>query len=113
ANRDAAGNTVRTHLTPDGEILKWAIELNVPVKRVGLRFELVHQSMSLAQYNDLQAPTNLMTGAPGSLSRSGPFGGGQLDGTGWYVEVYAWILGDVNYLESPGLELHPRLKKFT
>jgi hypothetical protein len=102
---DNAGNNVRSHLVADGNIVKWALEANVPVwKKAGLRFEYVHQHMPLAMYND----TNPM-GA--TISRAGPLGGGLLDGYGMYLEAFGWILGDVHFLETPGLEPAPRLKE--
>jgi hypothetical protein len=104
---DAAMNPIRSHLAPDGDTTKWALELNVPVKKVGLRWEFVDQSASLAQYSDT------VNTAAASLKRSGPARGVKLDGYSTYIELYGWILGDVNFLESPGQELPPKIKKFT
>ncbi|MCU1283101.1 MAG: hypothetical protein JWM53_6647 [bacterium] len=92
---DAMKNPIRTHLAPDGTVLKYAIELNVPIlDRFGLRSEFVHQSMDVRAYNDVNPGT-------GNLTRTnGPKG--FLDGYGAYVEAYAWIGGPVN-VDKPGL----------
>jgi len=104
---DMNNNGIRSHLAPDGDTLKWALELNVPIKKLGLRWEFVDSSISLAQYNDT---TNL---GSASLKRSAPIHGGKLEGYSTYVELYGWILGDVSFLETPGLETPPKMKKFT
>ncbi len=106
-NKDIRGNTIgRSHLTPDNEIVKWALEANLPVHRYGLRFELVHVSEDLARYDDNANP---MTGV---VTRSAPLTGGHLAGTGWYLEAFAWILGDQETVGAPGLEPNPTRKKF-
>jgi phosphate-selective porin len=102
---DTAGNSIRSHLVPGGDTVKWALEANIPLKRVGARFELVHQSVDLTQYNDTN-PTNA------SLTRSTAGTGAKLDGYGYYVEVYGWLLGNSSFLETPGLEPAPRIKRF-
>jgi hypothetical protein len=103
---DANMNPIRSHLAPFGDTLKWALELNVPIKYVGLRSELVHQRAELARYDDtVNAPA-------ASLKRSNPIRGAVLDGYSTYVELYGWILGDVNFLETPGLEPMPRVQRF-
>jgi hypothetical protein len=101
---DMNNNAIRSHLAPDGDTLKWALEVNVPVKRLGLRWEFVDTAISLAQYNDSGSP---------SLKRSAPIRGGKLEGYSTYLELYGWILGDVNFLDTPGLEPLPKMKKFT
>jgi phosphate-selective porin len=104
--KDSAGNSLRAHLVPWGDTVKWAVEANVPIKFLGLRFEMVGQTIDLAQYNDAN-PVNA------SLTRTTTgTHGAQLDGLGYYIELYGWILGDVNFLETPGIEAAPRLKKF-
>lgn len=105
-NKDASGATVRSHLAPFGDSVKWAVEANVPVKWIGARFELVHQSTDLAQYDD----ANTMNAA---LTRTLVGRNANLDALGYYVELYGWILGDVNYIETPGLETQPRIKKWS
>ncbi len=103
--KDAGMNTVRTHLAPWGDTLKWALEANLPWKKIGLRFEFVHQNIALAEYNDTNPVNAMLTRTVGSA--------GTLDGYGTYLELYGWILGDVNFLETPGLEAAPRIKKFS
>jgi hypothetical protein len=92
---DAMMNAIRSHLAPDGNTYKYAFELNVPVfNRYGLRSEYVHQSIDVRQYDDVN-PGNgnfvRSTGQPGHI-----------DGWGAYVELYAWVGGDVNP-DRPGL----------
>jgi len=97
-NTDAMGNAVRSHLVPSRDQVKWAVEANIPINKIGARFELVHQSVGLAQYND---------GAARTLANNAA----SLDGTAWYVELYGWILGDATFLETPGVEPMPRLRR--
>jgi len=102
----------RSHLAPFGNETKWAIEADIPIKWVGVRFELVHQTLELAEYYDLPVPN------AAALKRNGPIRGdgmgtAQLDGYAYYVELYGWILGDVTFLEQPGVEPMPHIKKFT
>ena len=101
---NASGNTVRSHLAANGTIVKWALELNVPIKKVGLRAELVHQSVDLGQYDD--------TNPAGATIIRTLSGGGRLSGYGYYIEVFAWILGDGNFLDPPGLEPATHIKTF-
>jgi hypothetical protein len=103
--KDLGGNTVRSHLVPWGDTTKWAVEANVPWQRIGLRFEMVGQTLDIAQYNDTNP-------AAASLARTAGKRGATLDGLGYYVELYGWILGDVGFLETPGLEAAPRIKRF-
>jgi hypothetical protein len=104
---DTTGAGVRSHLTPDGTTVKWAVEANVPWRKVGLRFELVHVDTGLAQYNDANQ-------AKATILRSGPYTGGRLVGTGYYLELFGWIFGDVDYLgQVMGLEPNPSLKAFS
>ncbi len=104
---DMNGNAIRSHLAPWGDTTKWALEANIPIKKVGLRWEFVDQSAALAQYNDtVNAPA-------ATLKRATGIQGVKLDGFSTYVELYGWILGDVNFLETPGLEPMPKMKKFT
>src|SRR5204863_516428 len=67
-------------------------------------FELVHQTVGLAEYHD----TNPMNA---TLARQF-VPGGTLDGLGYYFELYGWLMGDVSFLEAPGLETPPRVKAF-
>src|SRR5262249_21716993 len=89
----------------------WVFEVNIFWKWVGLRFEMVGQTIDLAQYNDTNpANATLARTAVGAVRGQGP---AQLDGLGYYIEAYGWILGDVNFLETPGIEAAPRLKRFS
>jgi hypothetical protein len=87
-----------SHLAPNGDIAKWAVEAHIPWRRLGLKWELVHQSIQAARWDDA-------TGLPRNAGSAA-----QLDGYGTYVELYAWILGDREILEPPGIEPMPRLK---
>ena len=111
---DAAGNSIREHLVPLGNTTKWAVEMRVPVWKFGVQGELMHVSEDLAGYYDSVNVPNAMSGkwSGGSFSRSGAKPGGNLDGYGGYIEAFAWILGDVNFIETPGLEPMPHIKKF-
>jgi len=104
---DANKNPIRSHLAPNGDTLKWAVEANIPIWKLGARFELVHQSIALGQYND---STNLMTASV--VRTPGPVASGVLEGYGYYVELYGWLLGDRTMLEMPGIEPMPRLNRF-
>ena len=109
---DSAGNPIREHLVPAGDIVKWGVELRVPIWKFGVQGELIHVSEGLFSYYDSvnvpNAATGKWSGAP--FTRSAPAAGGKLDGTGGYIEAFAWILGDVSFIETPGLEPFPRLK---
>jgi hypothetical protein len=111
---DSAGNAVRAHLVPSGDTVKWAIEARVPIWKFGIQAELIHVSEDLLSYYDSVNVPNAMTGkwSGGAFARSAPKNGGNLDGFGGYIEAFAWILGDVNFIESPGLEPMPHIKKF-
>jgi hypothetical protein len=67
----------------------------------------------LSYYDSVNVP-NAMTGkwSGASFARSGGKSGGNLVGFGGYIEAFAWILGDVNFIETPGLEPMPHIKKF-
>jgi len=94
-----------SHLAPNGTIYKWALEANIPAGRMGLRFELMHDSIDLMQYNTSFDSSTLF------VRSTSP--GARLDGLGYYIEAYAWILGDIDFLEPPGLEAMPRLRPYT
>jgi hypothetical protein len=112
---DGAGNAIREHLVPSGETVKWGLEMRVPVWKFGLQGELIHVSEDLLSYYDAVNVPNAMTGKwnGSNFSRSPPKAGGNLDGWGGYIEVFAWILGDTSFIETPGLETPPHIKKFT
>jgi hypothetical protein len=111
---DSAGNNIRAHLVPSGGTTKWAVEARVPIWKLGLQGELIHVSEDLLSYYDSVNVPNAMTGkwSGGSFARSSPKSGGNLSGYGGYIEAFAWILGDVNFLETPGIEPMPHIKKF-
>jgi hypothetical protein len=90
----------RTHLSPDGDSIKWALEANLPFERAGVRFELVRQSTGLAVW-DVTNPS----GATPVRERTN---GARFDGLGYYIEAYAWLLGDSHFVPAPGLESAPR-----
>jgi hypothetical protein len=93
------GGGVRSHLAPDGWIVKTALELSVPLPhRFGFRGELIHQQISLRQYNDANPGT-------GNLTRTRA-DAGLLDGWGGYAEIYAWFGGDAD-TDFPGLSRLP------
>lgn len=114
AGADALGNTIREHLAPNGDQVKWALELRVPIWKWGIQSELIHVSERLASYYDSVNVPNAATGqwSGSGLTRSAPRPGARLDGYGWYVEAFAWILGDIRMLETPGLEPMPHIKTF-
>jgi phosphate-selective porin len=104
--KDAMMNSIRTHLVPDRETIKGAVELNVPIKWAGVRAELVYQKIGLAEYND--------TAPGGLLKRPARLRTGELEGIGYYIEAYGWLIGDSSFMGSSlGLEDAPRYKKFT
>ena len=103
--KDATGAAVRSHIAPWGETLKWAVEANIPFwSKMGARVELVHESIDLARYDD----TNTVNA---TLARAAGLRGARLSGLSAYVELYAWILGDSTFLDTPGIESMPRLKR--
>jgi hypothetical protein len=118
---DPNGNAVREHLVPWGDTVKWAVEANVPLfRKINLRFELVHQSTDLAVYYDLVNPPKgttwngqpVVRGTPASKNGA-PVRNNNLEGYSYYVQASYWILGDVNFLETPGLEAAPRIKQYS
>jgi hypothetical protein len=111
---DSAGNNIRAHLVPTGDIVKWGVEARVPIWKFGLQAELIHVSEDLFSYYDSVNVPNAMTGKwnGNGFARSAPKAGGNLDGYGGYIELFAWILGDVNFIETPGIEPMPHIKKF-
>jgi hypothetical protein len=97
----AGGAAVPVEVHQNGDILAYAIEVNVPIAhKYGARFEFVHKKQDLAA-DDATTPAALKT-----LAR------GQLNGWSSYGEVWAWVVGDDTILPAPGLELQPRLKPF-
>jgi hypothetical protein len=96
--KDAMGSAIRSHLVPNGDTVKWALEAHLPFRRYGLKWEYAHQDISLGQWND----TSATRGPPATR-------GGKLSGYGTYVEFYAWVLGGRETLEPPGIEAAQRI----
>jgi hypothetical protein len=91
---DANKNAIRAHLAPDGNVIKYAFEINLPVWRgYGLRSEFVHQSIDVRQYNDVNPGNGNLTRTSGAP--------GHLDGWGAYIEAWAWVWGNVS-VPRPG-----------
>jgi hypothetical protein len=81
---DTSNNAIRSHLAPDGNTVKYAFELSVPLwRRLGLRSEFVHQSIDLRQYNDVNPGTGNLKRTRGAA--------GTLTGWGAYAEIYGWV----------------------
>jgi hypothetical protein len=123
---DPNGNAIREHLVPWGDQVKWALEANVPLfRKWNLRFEYVHQSTDLGVYYDLVNPPGTANAngqikwngqplARGSSGASAPaHNGANLEGSSYYVQASYWILGDVNFIETPGLETAPKIKQYS
>lgn len=83
-------------LMPNGELLKWAVELNVPIGPIGWRFELVHTDReNLGVYRpgtamDTPGASRVLAA---SLNRNG---------TAFYAQMWYWILGTPAILPTPG-----------
>jgi hypothetical protein len=87
---DATKAAIRSHLAPNGQTHKLAAELNIPLfERVGFRGEVIHQDISLTEYEDTAAGR-----VSGSHAR--------LSGNGGYAELYVWLGESVN-VDLPGL----------
>jgi hypothetical protein len=108
-NKDSMGNAIRSHLAPNGQTLKGAVEANIPWQRFGLRFEWVHQSVDLSRYDDSN-PMNAAIVRAVTAINADKTGAARLQGDGLYVELWAWVWGNYEMLEPPGIEPHPRLK---
>lgn len=101
--KDSAGDAVRSHLGSDGSTRKYAFELNVPIfDRFGVRGEFIHESVGLAQYNDINA-AGVLTRAAGQ--------NGKLTGSGGYGEAYVWLGNQVN-VDRPGLYQVPHWRRY-
>jgi hypothetical protein len=108
---NAMGLPQRSHLAPNGTILKWALEANLPIWRLGLRWEFVDQSIDISQYNDTN-PMNATLVRTIAKNADGSTNVGTLTGWATYIEAYGWLLGDRTMLEPPGIEPMPRLREF-
>jgi hypothetical protein len=86
---------------PNGELLKWALELNVPLGALGFRFELVHDDHEgLGVYRATDGTTvekllPLGRVLAGNVNRTG---------TSFYMQAWYWILGGPSILPTPGIE---------
>ncbi len=90
-------------LVPNGDLLKWAIELNVPVGPIGWRFELVRtERENLGVYR----PSTAADGSP-PLGRVN-IGAINRNGYSLYAQMWYWILGSPSMLPTPGQEIPPR-----
>ena len=102
--KGAAGGAPCSHLAPDGDDrqvgarTQRADQESGPARRVG------HQSIDIEQYDDANTVN-------ATLVRT-MAGGGRLSGYGYYIEAFAWILGDVNFMDTPGLEPAPHIRTF-
>ena len=87
-------------LVPNGDLLKWAVELNVPIGPIGWRFELVHTDReNLGLYRPasaMESMQGLNRVLLGSLNRNG---------TAFYAQMWYWILGSPAILPTPGQEI--------
>lgn len=94
---------------PNGELLKWAIELNVPIGPLGFRFELVHddhEGLGIYRPTDGSAAERLLPLGrvlTGNINRTG---------TSFYLQAWYWILGGSDILPTPGRETPQRWHGF-
>jgi len=95
-------------LVPNGQILKWAIEVNVPIGPIGWRFELVRSERDgIGIYAPKMAdaansfPLNRALSA--NINRRG---------TSFYLQMWYWILGSPTMLPTPGQEAPQRWAGF-
>lgn len=95
-------------LVPNGQILKWAIEVNVPIGPIGWRFELVRSERDgigiykpMASDSANSVPLNRALSA--NINRRG---------TSFYLQMWYWIIGSPSMLPTAGLELPPRWAGF-
>ncbi len=92
-------------LVPNGDVLKWAVEVNIPIGPVGWRFELVHSDReNLGVYRPADASVMSEKGLTRVLS-----GAVNRNGTSFYAEMWYWIFGNPNVLlPTPGNVQTPR-----
>jgi hypothetical protein len=94
------------HHVPNGDMLKWAVELNVPVGPLGWRFELVRVER---QGVGIYRPANTSDAAEKSLPLSRVHSGDlNRTATSFYVQMWYWILGNPAMLPTPGQEIPNR-----
>lgn len=93
-----AGRTLE--LRQNGLVRGYAAELNVPIAhRLGARFELVRKTQGLTEIDAAAASASNLVGRT------------KLEGWSYYLEAWAWVLGDDRIVGEPGLELPYRLSK--
>lgn len=88
---------------PNGDLLRWAVELNVPIGPLGWRFELVRSEYEgVGIYRPVDAANSAEKNLPlgralaGNVNRSG---------TSFYFQMWYWILGSSAMLPTPGQEI--------
>lgn len=91
------------HLGQDGDVVKWAVELNAPIGPFGLRFEMVGVLDRLGVYDKNDKTYDKTRKTLGHLDR---------DGLGFYVQAWYWVLGDYTILPTPGQELPARWRGY-
>lgn len=99
------GCTGGCRFVPNGELLKWAVELNVPIGPLGFRFELVHddhEGIGVYRATDGSAAERLLPLGrvlAGNINRTG---------TSFYMQAWYWIVGSSDMLPTPGRETPQR-----
>lgn len=88
----------------NGDLLKWAFELNVPVGPLGWRFELVrveHEQIGIFRpaATDAERALPLSRVLAGNVDRTA---------TSFYVQMWYWLYGKPTMLPTPGQDLPPR-----
>lgn len=95
-------------LVPNGQILKWAIEVNVPIGPIGWRFELVRSERDgIGIYRPMA--TDAANNVPLSRALSANI---NRRGTSFYLQMWYWILGSPSMLPTPGQEIPQRWAGF-
>jgi hypothetical protein len=100
----AVGSTTY-NLGDDGDLLKWAVEVNAPVGPFGLRFELVRLQQGLGGQGGVALYDKPPTPAGADRVPIAHYG---RSGTAFYVQAWYWILGDYRMLPSPGTQVPKR-----
>lgn len=90
-------------IIPNGDLLKWAIEVNVPIGPVGWRFEMVRTERENLGIYRPGGPTD-----PAPLLTRTLLGSIKSSGTSFYVQMWYWILGNSSMLPTPGQEVPQR-----
>lgn len=83
--------------TPNGDLLKWALEVNVPIGPFGMRFEMVRserEGVGIFDSGEVGKRVQL-----GQLNRTG---------SAYYIQAWYWILGSPNMLPTAGQEIPTR-----